>query len=208
MAGEHAVAAQLLVRGLNVFFPAIDTGVDLLCDNGCRVQVKSSHLGVGPSHKATYPEGIYQFEFKAWRSIAMNSTRSRRAPRPSLESYCDIVVLWGIEQNRFWVVPAGVFRGTQRVFLGPTNDRRFIKDIPEMQAMVEMGMSQVEIGKHFGIRQAAVCTRLQKATTRQHCESIRHDVRLCENAWENILNFGLVPESVATDELVVKETME
>ena len=207
-AGEHAVAAQLLVRGVCVFFPALDCGVDLMCANGCRVQVKTAHLTYCKAHSRTYPEGVYQFEFKRWRAIAMNSKQSRRAERPKLYEYCDVVALWGIEQNRFWIVPAKTFRDTQRVHVGPSDERKFAADMPEMLAMQEMGFSQKAIGDHFGINQSSVYERIQKAGTRRDCESIRHDVRRCENAWEHILNFGLPEPQVEPVPIEVRTEKE
>lgn len=188
-AGEHAVASQLFLRGVNVFFPAIDSGVDLWCDNGCRIQVKTSHLCAFDSHRKTYPEGIYQFYFPAFKSVAMNSTNSRRATRKGVDEYADVVVCWGVEQNRYWVIPATTLKRTQMLRLGPSNSRLFEKDLPEMKAMVEMGMSQVEIGKYFGIKQSSVGKRLQKDGTRRHQAAIRDAARQFENAWSVITEF-------------------
>ena len=200
-AGEYAVTAQLLIRGINVYSPAVDDGADLLCANGCRVQVKTAHLLTFASHAMSYPEGVYKFYFPAFKNVAMNSRASRRAPRVPLRERCDVVVMWGIEENRFWVVPVDILKNTQAIHVGPSKKRAFDKDLPEMQAMVEMGMSQAEIGQHFGIKQCSVGKRLQKARTRRDCESIRFAVAECENAWETIANFGsLDPQMDSTPE--------
>ena len=55
-AGEHMVMAQLLLRGLHVYVPEVDTGIDMLCFKNdplstCYIQVKTS----------TKKSGYYQF---------------------------------------------------------------------------------------------------------------------------------------------------
>lgn len=185
-----------MIRGMNVFAPAVDDGVDLIAANGCRIQVKTAHLLSFASQKFTYPEGIYKFYFPHFKNVAMNGRESRRARRQSLKARCDMVVLWGIEENRFWVVPVDVMKDTQAIHVGPKKARAFEKDMPEIQAMLDMGISQSDIGERFGVSQATIWRRIQKAGTRRDCESIRFAVAQCEGAWEHILNFGS-PEPVA-----------
>lgn len=191
-AGEHAVAAQLLLRGANVFFPGVDQGVDLLTESGCRIQVKAARLSTRGSVIKWYPEGVYCFHFPARKFVAASGSRVRSMQKRPFHEYCDIVVLWGIDHNRFWIVPADLLSRTQAVYLGPSNMRGFEKDIPEMRAMVEMGMSQKEIGEHFGIKQSSVGKRLQQAGTQTYGDTVRCAVRSYENAWENIIDFQKV----------------
>lgn len=99
-AGVYQVASQLLLRGVNVFFPAVDLGADLITDSGVRVQVKITHHSARMS--SAYPAGAYWFHFM--------KTGIRRGKRTvavrNLAADCDVVVLWGIEDDKFWVVPA------------------------------------------------------------------------------------------------------
>jgi len=175
---------------MNVFFPSVDDGVDLICANGCRVQVKTARLLSYRSHAFTYPEGVYKFYFGAVKHVAKNSQEVRRIVRPPIEQRCDVVAMWGVEENRFWIVPARTLKGSQGIHVGPSKGHSFEKDMPEIRAMVEMGMSQAEIGKHLGLRQSTIGRRIQTAGKRRDCESIRFAVQECENAWDNIVNFG------------------
>ncbi len=192
-AGEHIVAGQLMLRGMNVSFPAVDDGVDIIAANGCRIQIKTAHLRFTPSVlklSPGYREGIFTFHFANRKFIATSQNKIRRIEKRQFHEFCDVVVLYGIEQNRFWIAPAKILEGTQALFMGPKNARAFEKDMPEMQAMVDMGISQKDIGEHFGISQFAVWNRLQKAGTQRDGNSIRCAVRNCEDAWEHILEFG------------------
>lgn len=189
-AGEYAVAAQLMIRNVNVFFPAVDNGVDLIADNGCRIQVKSAHLRLSPSCLKVYPQGVYSFHFPKNKFIASSKVKIRTVPSKKFSDMCDVVVLWGVEQNRFWIASSYLFDQRQCVFMGPPQDRAFMKDIDEMKAMEQMGFSQEAIGKHFGISQTSAGKRLSQAKVPYFEDNPTHVIRRSENAWENILNFG------------------
>lgn len=189
-AGEYAVAAQLMVRGLNVFFPAVDNGVDLIADNGCRIQVKTGRIRMSPSMVEHYPEGVYSFHFPKNKYIASSKVKIRTVPSRKFSDVCDVVVLWGVEQNRFWIAPASLCDQRQCIIMGPPCERAFLKDVEEMKAMREMGFSQEQIGKEFGISQSSAGKRLSQANIPYYEDNPTHVIRRCENAWENILNFG------------------
>ena len=205
-AGEYAVAAQLMIRGVVPFFPAVDRGVDLMAENGCRIQVKSVHRCTTPITLRKNLEGVYRFAFKrgVYRASSERGTikEVRYVPARKFSEYCDIVALWGIDQNRFWIVPSNLLDGIQGIDLGQYRDRAFSKDVPAMREMVSLGYSQEEIGKHFGISGAAVCVRLKRAGTEVNVTKQTAAIRACENAWDHIINFGqpsvepvtLVPE--------------
>lgn len=188
-AGEYAVATQLLLRGIDVGFMAVGTGVDLMAVNGCRIQVKSGHIRTGPSTIALYGYPVYTMHFPKHRMMPVAAGVNKLVPRRKLAELCDVVVYWGIEENRFWIIPASICDVRQCVVLGPSNARSFDKELPEMKAMVEMGFSQKDIGERFGITQASTWKRLHKDGTQKHGESVVCSIRACENAWGNILDF-------------------
>lgn len=193
-AGEYAVASQMLLRQLVTFFPAVDTGVDLIAENGCRIQVKTSRKCVTYKTLKKNSEGVYRFKFPKVR-YRNTSTRSfvglgtKTSVKPFHE-FCDVVVLWGVEENRFWIVPARMLEGVTKVDLGPDNSRGFSKDVPEMRAMLAAGNTQDEVAKHFGISQAAVSIRLKREGSKIFISKRTAAVRACENAWDHILNYG------------------
>jgi hypothetical protein len=104
-AGVWAVAAQLAVRGHVPLFPGVDYGYDIMLDNGIRLQVKSAHLSqnIGNVRKR-YPGGVYHFN----TTVAKigEDGQQRRVVR-DYSTVADFFVLWGIDEDRFWVVPTG-----------------------------------------------------------------------------------------------------
>jgi hypothetical protein len=118
-AGAYQVASQLLLRGVNVFFPAVDVGADLLTGSGVRVQVKSTYLSC--RRGADFPAGAYWFHF--YKQV-LDHGRRRNAPRDFVAE-CDVVVLWGIDHNKFWVVPAFELTDCQCLVLGETPNRSY-----------------------------------------------------------------------------------
>lgn len=202
-AGEHMVAAQLMMRGMNVCWPSVDRGYDLMTDNGCRVQVKTGRIRNSPGVLASYGCPVYSFHFPKNRHIAVSRDKVKVSIRPKLADRCDIVVMWGVEENRFWVTPAQICDERQCLFLGPSNDRAFEGDIKDMQCMADLGFSQSEIGHHYGIAQANVSLRLKRAGTQTQANSTVNQVRRCEGAWQNILEFSVALDS--TPDLLTKE---
>jgi hypothetical protein len=93
-AGKHRVAAELLLRGINVYFPAADSGVDLYTDNGLAIQVKAATKNC---------KGSYYFSFKSW-----HRRKGTAKQLPRLHGSVTHAVLWGITDDVFWVVPSAV----------------------------------------------------------------------------------------------------
>lgn len=177
-AAEYAVAAQLLVRGTVPLWPSIDSGYDLATEAGCRIQVKGSRVD-GVTREG---EPIY------WFPLA-----SRWHKRP-LSASCDIVVLWGADQNRFWIIPARICGNLQALQLGGPDPERYAGSISDMREMRSLGYTYAAIGKKFG---------LNKSSAKQFIDSGRDfvsetavsQVRVCENAWQSIKNFTREPSA-------------
>lgn len=110
------VAAELGFRGASIAFPAVDdAGVDLVVLPGVRVQVKSAYLR---KHHRVYPEGAYWFKFVSGPIVTGNNTIKRRGPR-QFSHQCDVIVLMGIDESRFWIVPAALLDGKSLCVVGP-----------------------------------------------------------------------------------------
>lgn len=88
-AGVHAVASQLALRGIACSFPNVDFGVDLILESGLRVQVKVANVTYPKT--ANYPDGAYCFNL--------------RRKTGGYHGIADFFILWGINENRFFVVP-------------------------------------------------------------------------------------------------------
>ena len=99
-AGVYRVASELSLRGLEVYFPSVDVGIDLLTGTGKRIQIKTATLRERKQGRA------YYIGF-GWNQAGTKRRAKRRARSYSEE--VDVVVIWGVDNNRFWIVPANVF---------------------------------------------------------------------------------------------------
>ena len=146
-AGVYRVASALCLQGLNPFFPAVDHGVDILVDGLIRVQVKSAHLRTN----RPYPQGAY------WFKLGRTAIRGRRQVWESVDftDFCDFVVFWGIEQDRFWITPAAALTNHQCLVLGPDVWHRNI-DVESVSGLLASGMLQSEVAGSIGVSQSTV----------------------------------------------------
>ena len=94
MAGQLRVAAELIMRGHKPSISLVDTGVDLVTEDGLRIQVKSSRL----PPKDRKQRG-YSFNLRRW---------NRSGPH-GLENV-DYMICWGVDTNQFWVFPVHLVR--------------------------------------------------------------------------------------------------
>jgi len=185
-AGEYSVAAQLLLRGHNPFFPAVDIGADVMLDSGVKVQVKSAHLRF---QKGVYEQGAYWFKL-ATRAVVNKGAVQKRVSR-MFSHECDFVVLWGIEQNRFWVIPAALLDGHQSVCVGP--DSTWINDtqVEKVRQARAEGKTFRAIAKEFGISPASACMIVsEKRIGPSGRTSLTAEVRSYENQWNLIESYA------------------
>ena len=103
-AGKYRVAAELLKRGIPVFFPACDDGIDLIAGEH-RLQIKTCRFP--RSHRIKDGQPKYRFNFIHW------STRHvHPAPKLAhLNEKVTHVICWGVDDDLFWVIPAETVRG-------------------------------------------------------------------------------------------------
>jgi hypothetical protein len=94
-AGKYRVAAELLVRGIQVLFPAVDDGIDLFSGGNC-LQVKAARLG---------SDGAYSFQFRHW--VTRDHIRKQKHGR--LHDGVTHVVLWAVNDDVFFVIPRTFF---------------------------------------------------------------------------------------------------
>jgi hypothetical protein len=109
-AGVYTVAAQLILRGYRPMFPAVDLGADIILENGLRLQIKTARLTfpvVGRTPHNNYLGGAYGFGLRRgdWLS---GERRWKVRARKGYAEVADFFVLWGIDENRFWVVPTTI----------------------------------------------------------------------------------------------------
>ena len=192
-AGEYAVASQLLVREFSVSWPAVDEGFDLLAGNGCRIQVKSSHIDGETRKGHTY----YWFPVAKTKRVILKS-EVRRVDIPKLSDRCDVVVFWGIEENRYWIVPSSICDTKTAFILGCPDTKRYHGGVDDMREMRSLGYTYQEIADKYDIHKgnARHFINSGRSVVEQSGDSI---VRAYEGRWDVITNFGqpAAPESQA-----------
>lgn len=194
-AGEYAVASQLLIRELSVAWPAVDEGFDLQTKNGCRVQVKSSHIDGQTRRGHKY----YWFPVCKTKRVILKS-KIERIPCAKLSECCDVVVFWGIEENRFWIVPAKICDSKTAFILGCPDTKRFYGNLDEMRNMRELGYSYGDIGKHYSLHAGNVRKFILSGApeVKRSGDSL---VRSYENRWDLIIDFGAPAATMQEPEL-------
>ena len=97
------VASELAMRGHIPLFPGLDVGYDLQIDNGLRLQVKSGTLVY--RHPAGFKANV-GYSFNLRRGAWDNATKQYNGrKRRTYAEVADFFVLWGVEENRFFIVP-------------------------------------------------------------------------------------------------------
>jgi hypothetical protein len=117
MAGVYAVASRLCLLGHTPFFPSVDFGVDIMLDNGLKLQVKCGRLR---KHKA-YPNGAYSFDVRKAFTIVGHTVIKHQKERTYVGT-CDFIVFWGIDEDRFFVIPCASMEGA--VWIPPKHSHR------------------------------------------------------------------------------------
>lgn len=203
-AGEYAVASQLLRRKMAVLWPTVDTGYDLMAANGCRIQVKTTHR-LQEGNKANYPPGAYWFALpKVKNRATATAGKIRVVPRPKFSDVCDVVAFFGMEDDRYWILPAKLCDGVSAFVMGFENPRRFSGDINELRELNKNGMSHEKIAEKFNCHRVTV-TRLINSDKDYQKKSNFEIGRRSENAWEHILDFGLEKDSEPVTTEVLEE---
>lgn len=184
-AGVWRVASEIATRGVVPMFPGIDVGADLHTTTGCRIQVKTTKMR---KHERVYPEGAYWFKFSQ-APIVTGGNNIRRRGQRDYSKCSDVMVLWGRDEDRFWILPSALVATTQCLILGP---KGFYKrsEFTEAAALKEQGLKQREIGELLGISQAAVSYQLRGGREKMPRRTVAAQAREYEGRWDLILNFG------------------
>src|SRR6266849_2178341 len=185
-AGNHRVASELLLRGHNVSFHAVDMGVDLVADDIVRIQVKSAHMVAVPRYASSQPSYAF-FLIRGPRAVGQG--KSLKSEPRIFSKKVDFVILWGIEENRFWIVPAQLLDGRHSITVG-LGARWIRTEDQTIKNMYDAGHTQREIAQYLKLTINTVSRRLRGLFTRppdfmaDMCK-----VRDCEGKWEQIQEY-------------------
>ena len=174
-AGEYRVASELILRGHAVYFPAVDMGADLTIENGIRVQVKTCHLVKQNSQTAYFIDPSHHIIHDGMKQVSL---RDRK-----MSDECDFVVVWGIDENRFWVIPADLLDGVGSVSLGPECYFKQL-DLQKMLELRRMGRTHNEIAAEMECSQTTVWALLNDKRPAVDRYPKTKRIRDCEGRWD------------------------
>lgn len=179
-AGVHRVASELMLRGYHVCFPAADLhGIDLMLESGVRIQVKSANMGF---YERT-PYGAYWFNFG--QSKYNDDLKKIVKVKRDYSSQCDFVVLFGIDESKFWVVPAKAFDGANMCVMGrEPNYCDYSRE--QLEEMQKTGLTHSQIATKIGVDQSTVTRRINGKFANTRKRGRTDFVRNCENTWHLI----------------------
>jgi len=177
-AGVYQVLAELILRGFRPYIPSTDMGVDILLEQGVRIQVKTT---MRPSTHHRLREGTFSFSLAPARRVGANNT-VRLVPPRIFSDGCDFVVLWAIEPQRFWVVPAAVLDHRHTATISPVRQWRDF-DSAQVDVLKAQGMTIAQIAQHLGV---AAKTVTRRQTTFQLLKRKDANLQSYENRWDLI----------------------
>jgi hypothetical protein len=191
-AAVYRVVSELILRGFNVALPCVDDhGVDIYAD-GIRIQVKSAYS----RFNHVYTQGAYWFKLTHGAIVTGGNTIRKRGGR-QFSAQCDFVIFMGIDEQRFWIVPAAMLDRTTLVtlFLGPDGFHKR-QDFEEAKRLSAEGLTQQEIGDRLGISQVAVSYQLRGGRKEKPKATMSSRVRELENRWDLITTALATPREV------------
>jgi hypothetical protein len=112
------VLAELLVRDVNAYLPVVDVGVDILTMRGTRIQVKTTKLRRRKTASG-YGQGPSYFFASAVKFRGSPERRRREYRFRQYVNEVDFVVYWGVDEDRFWILPASLADRTKCIVLQP-----------------------------------------------------------------------------------------
>lgn len=192
-AGEYAVASQLLLRKVVVHFPAVDDGVDLIAGEHIRIQVKTRR-------RESCRQAGYNFTLGQKRiSCGVHKDAFLRAKNMAeIFPKIDYLICWGVEDNKFWVLPSEVlsrFPAVQSLGLG-TPHRRYA-DYDEILRLYTEGHRQCHIAERLDIHPVTVseiCRGRVPKINPAHMLAIEADKY--ENNWDGLISSIRLAEEV------------
>lgn len=193
-AGLLRVMSELILRGYHPYRPAVDDhGVDIMLSDGTRIQVKTSRLH---SRKRRHRTGVTE---KTAYHLTLGWTAMGRMQKPirrprSYDKECDFLIIFGVDEQRFWIIPSFIVGNKQCLILGP---KTWVTK-EAMQQLRLTGMQEQDIAKALGVNRHTVRNRTKKDLEKG---GFVRAVRACENKWE-LLN-GSQPQQVVEAQSVL-----
>lgn len=134
-AGVYRVMSELMLRGVNVYLPIVDVGIDIILGNDLRVQVKAANLR---TQKMKSKKGPYEYGPAYFWSLNSSQVGAKHKYIHRKLKYSDQVhymVFWGIDEDRFWIVPASITDTIGHLALFPRVPERDIRSARNLEIL-------------------------------------------------------------------------
>ena len=95
-AGELRVMAELILQGFNPAKSYLDNGVDIILNNGVRIQVKTA---------------MYKQKTICSKCYRIQLRKGNRKKRADISTYADFLIGYVIPENAFFVIPTNILKG-------------------------------------------------------------------------------------------------
>ena len=182
-AGVLRVMSELILKGHTPYKPAVDDhGVDLMLNSGLRLQVKTATLrtrnsGIKHLKGGDVVNTVTGYYLSlGWTQSGRTHTPIRRKRRYSEE--CDYFVIWGVDENRFWIVPSFVLDNRTCLVLGP----KAKPNAGQVSVLAAQGFGLTEIATRLDV--CPVTVWKQKRGVRGKMGAFVNAVRACEDRWD------------------------
>ena len=189
--GEASVKAtelKLFYEGYAVFKPMVDdAGVDLVVVDGnlaVRLQVKASSL---ITKDRVDGSRVQYYEFNL-ASIRARYAGPAEVKLRTFSEEVDFVVMHGVDEDKFWIVPAKLLDGKKTASIYTTSRSRVDIDWEDLKKRRETGETFKSLGDSVGISASAVYERLS-GITQEAGTKLVNQLRACENDWDCIEKF-------------------
>jgi hypothetical protein len=196
-AAVYRVAAEVCMRGHIPLFPAVDFGYDLALDNGIKIQVKSGRL---QKMKHSFPGGCYRFSFR--KNCMAYGKRTVGVVR-DYSKVADFFVLWGVDEERFWIVPCS--EKHTYLYIPAKNDgiqRTPWLDYAKIKQLHAAGMNNCEIGRMFNVSHNTIRLTLKNGESRNNDEGSTRFALTCEGRWD-LLDINAAVEKTVSEQVPV-----
>lgn len=127
-AGVFRVASEVMLKGVTAYMPLVDVGVDLILGNGLRIQVKAARLRTQMmNNKKGGPYEYGPAYFWSLNCSQLGAKHQYVQRKIKYSEQVDYMVFWGIDEDRFWIVPPTLVDDCGQLTLFPKVPERHIK---------------------------------------------------------------------------------
>jgi hypothetical protein len=193
-AGEFRVMSELMLRGHNPSMPAIDTGGDVVIENGIRIQVKTSQL-TRKGRRPQYSLGYYRFY--------LGEYKGNRIKKRDWSLDCDFFVFWCLDEDRFFIAPPSAVQQNWIIIAHKSEPRHIVINVEAARQLRAKGMSIAAIARELGVSFPTVKEHLNNERQRTRNDWMTKKILQYEDRWDlldvNSTTAPLVESAIVTE---------